>query len=254
MEFIFSGLVLGLAGSLHCAGMCGPIALALPLKSDSIGSKIFSGFLYNIGRTTTYALMGAIFGLVGQGLHLFGIQMWVGIIMGSIMILSVLFPKLINFGFITESPAFSFVSKIKSGLYDLFTRKSTGTIYLIGVLNGFLPCGLVYIAIAGAIATGDLFTGIYFMTAFGLGTLPMLFVISMIGNLAGLKFRNKLSKFVPYAVVIVGAFFILRGLNLGIPFISPKADMIEQRFDEELKSKKSCNEISLEKEKLPCCK
>ena len=250
--FLWTAFIVGLVGSAHCAGMCGPIALALPLKAERVSGKILSGFVYNIGRTLTYAFMGAVFGLLGLGLNLFGVQKWIGIVMGSLMIISIILPKLITFKFIPDS-AFSFTGKIKSTLIKLFTLKSTFTIFLIGIVNGFLPCGLVYIAIAGAIGTGNIFTGVYFMTAFGLGTLPMLLGISLLGNLSGIKFRNKMNKIIPYAVVLVGAFFILRGLNLGIPFVSPKTEMIEQKFEDVMKVKTPCEKTTVEKEKLPCC-
>ncbi len=112
MEIIFTGLLLGLMGSFHCVGMCGPIALALPLRGNTFFQKAIGGILYNLGRTLTYATMGAIFGLLGQGLEMLGFQRWVSIAMGSIMIISVLFPALFsNFAF--EKGVFSFVGNIK---------------------------------------------------------------------------------------------------------------------------------------------
>ena len=74
MAILISALVLGLMGSFHCAGMCGPIAIALPLQGNTTGQKIFGGTLYNVGRTVTYGLMGAIFGLLGQGIVMIGFQ------------------------------------------------------------------------------------------------------------------------------------------------------------------------------------
>lgn len=216
-----SALTLGLLGSFHCIGMCGPIALAIPLKTTSWLARITGGLIYNLGRAITYAAMGAIFGLLGRGLVMSGFQQWVSIIMGAIMILSVLTPSLYKNRFNAEKGLFSFVGKVKLSLGKLFTQRSYGSLFLIGLLNGLLPCGLVYMAIAAAIATGSAPGGSLFMFLFGLGTLPMMLAISLIGNLITLELRKKVSKLIPYAIVFIGVLFILRGLSLGIPFLSP---------------------------------
>ncbi len=216
-----SALTLGLLGSFHCVGMCGPIALAIPLKTDSWFIRILGGLIYNIGRAVTYALMGAVFGLLGQGLVMSGFQQWVSIIMGAIMIVSVLAPNLYKNRFDTEKSVFGFVGKVKVGLRKLFTQSSHFSLFLIGLLNGLLPCGLVYFAIAGAIATGSFYSGSLFMFVFGLGTIPMLLAVSLIGNLITVELRKKLTRVIPYAIVFIGILFILRGLSLGIPYLSP---------------------------------
>jgi len=216
-----SALTLGLLGSFHCVGMCGPIALAIPLKTTSWLARISGGVLYNIGRAITYALMGAVFGLLGRGLVMSGFQQWVSVVMGAIMILSVLTPSIYKNRFNAEKGLFSFVGKVKLSLGKLFTQRSYGSLFLIGLLNGLLPCGLVYMAIAAAIATGSAPGGSLFMFLFGLGTLPMMLAISLIGNLITLELRKKVTRLIPYAIVFIGLLFVLRGLSLGIPFLSP---------------------------------
>ncbi|BAX79610.1 sulfite exporter TauE/SafE family protein [Labilibaculum antarcticum] len=216
-----SALILGLMGSFHCVGMCGPIALAIPLKTTSWLARISGGVIYNIGRALTYAFMGAIFGLLGRGLVMSGFQQWVSVIMGAIMILSVITPSIYKNRFNAEKGLFSFVGKVKLSLGKLFTQRSYGSLFLIGLLNGLLPCGLVYVAIAAAIATGSAAGGGLFMFIFGLGTLPMMLAISLIGNLITLELRKKITRLIPYAIVFIGVLFVLRGLSLGIPFLSP---------------------------------
>ncbi|MDQ1769813.1 sulfite exporter TauE/SafE family protein [Labilibaculum sp. A4] len=216
-----SALILGLMGSFHCVGMCGPIALAIPLKTTSWLARISGGVIYNIGRALTYAIMGAIFGLLGRGLVMSGFQQWVSVIMGAIMILSVITPSIYKNRFNAEKGIFSFVGKVKLSLGKLFTQRSYGSLFLIGLLNGLLPCGLVYVAIAAAIATGSSVGGGLFMFIFGLGTLPMMLAISLIGNLITLELRKKITRLIPYAIVFIGILFVLRGLSLGIPFLSP---------------------------------
>ena len=221
IEILLSALMLGLIGSFHCAGMCGPIALAIPLNNQSSFNKINGSLIYNIGRAITYAIMGAIFGLLGKGLVMAGFQKWVSIIMGLIMVTSVLFPSLYKNRFDIDKSAFSFVGNLKIKLGHLLRKRSYSSLLLIGLLNGLLPCGLVYMAIAGAIATTNSLSGALFMFIFGLGTLPMLFAISILGNTLSVKLRSKMTKIIPAVVFFIGVLFILRGLGLGIPYISP---------------------------------
>ena len=224
MEILYTAFVLGLMGSFHCVGMCGPIAISLPLRGHNFLQKTIGGLLYNLGRTFTYGIMGAFFGLIGQGFHFLGFQQSVSIIMGSLMIMSVTLPFLysnrisVNFEF--------FTGPLRRSIQQLFRVRSYRGLFLIGLLNGLLPCGLVYLAIAGAIGAGSVLSGILFMILFGLGTLPMMLLVSGIGNMISLAVRNKMRKVVPYVVVIIGIIFILRGLSLGIPFLSPPAEKL----------------------------
>lgn len=224
MEILLTGLVLGLMGSFHCVGMCGPIAISLPLQGNNYFQKVIGGVLYNLGRTVTYAILGAIFGLIGQGFQLMGFQKWVSIIMGSLMVISVLVPSI--FKKINTGNNFPLSGMVRSGMQRLFSNKSFAGLFLIGLLNGLLPCGLVYMAIAGAIGTSDVFLGIAFMVLFGLGTLPMLLMLSIVGNLVTVTLRNKINKVIPIIVVLIGVLFILRGLSLGIPYISPPKEKL----------------------------
>ena len=118
------------------------------------------------------------------------------------------------------------------------------------MLNGLLPCGLVYIAIAGAIGTGDVVQGTLYMILFGLGTIPMMLSISLAGNMIGLALRNRINKLIPVLVVVVGLLFILRGLDLGIPYLSPEKQKIEQKFEKGLE--KNAAEL-LQDSKGDCC-
>ena len=225
MEVIFSGFVLGRVGSLHCAGMCGPSALNLPLRGNSFSERLISGILYNLGRTLMYGIMGAVFGLIGQGFLLLGIQQWVSIIMGVLMIVSVLAPYV--FRKIHFKQFDLFTGYVRSAIQKLFKVRSYKGLFLIGMLNSLLPCGLVYLAIMGAIATGNVYVGSFYLILFGLGTLPVMLSISLIGNAITLNIRNTINKIIPFVVVLIGALFILRGLCLGIPYISPSKEKLE---------------------------
>ena len=219
-------LTIGLVGSFHCVGMCGPIALALPLKDNNWISRIFSGSVYNVGRIFTYGILGFLFGLLGKGIQLAGFQRWISILLGIVMIISVLFPYLFRQK-ITFSTLFSgFAVRLIGNLKKLFSKRTYFSLFLIGLLNGLLPCGLVYVAVAGSINTGDVLNGMLFMVLFGAGTLPMLFAVSLIGNLISLKIRRRVNRIIPYFIVFLGILFILRGMSLGIPYVSPKAEKL----------------------------
>ena len=238
-------------GSFHCAGMCGPIAIALPLHGNSVGGKIFGGSLYNLGRTLTYGIMGALFGMLGQGLALMGFQQKISVIMGSLMIISVLFPALFRNQYSMEKSWISLVGKLKKTIGGMFAIRSYQSLFFIGMLNGLLPCGLVYMALAGAIGTGSAALGTLYMLLFGLGTIPMLLGISLAGNLLSLTMRKRINKLIPVLVVVVGILFILRGLSLGIRFLSPPREKIEKKFENSLEKEQAARSYYLEFES-PC--
>ena len=221
LEFT-SALLLGFVGSLHCAGMCGPIAVALPLNNQSWFARISGGLLYNTGRIITYAWLGAIFGLAGMGLAMGGLQQWVSIILGIVMILAVIFPRLGGAGKKMAMLTDSLTGQLKMPFVKLFRIRTYSSLFFIGLLNGFLPCGLVYIALAGALMMSQVYEGALYMISFGLGTIPMMLAISVAGNILSRKLRKNLSKVIPLFIILLGILFILRGLNLGIPYISPK--------------------------------
>jgi sulfite exporter TauE/SafE len=154
MSILISAFVLGIMGSFHCAGMCGPIAIALPLHGNSVGGKIFGGTLYNLGRTITYGVMGALFGLLGQGVAMIGFQQKISVIMGSLMIISILFPALFRNQYSMSKSWFSVVGKLKSTIGKMFSIRSYPSLFFIGMLNGLLPCGLVYMAMQEPLVQG----------------------------------------------------------------------------------------------------
>ena len=225
-ELYFFALMTGLVGSLHCIGMCGPIAIALPLGNKSILNRVAGGIAYNIGRILTYGILGAIFGLLGQGIEMAGLQQWASILLGIAMILSIVAPAVFRGKVKFEQLFFGYAGKMISSFRKLFTISSIPSLFLIGLLNGLLPCGLVYIAIAGAINTNGLVSGIFYMIIFGIGTFPIMLAIPLLGNMVGNTFRKRYSKVLSGFIIILGIIFILRGLSLGIPYISPGEKML----------------------------
>ncbi|NND76642.1 MAG: sulfite exporter TauE/SafE family protein [Flavobacteriales bacterium] len=217
-----SAIIMGLVGNLHCIGMCGPIALAVPVKGGNKKNRIASALLYNTGRILIYTLFGALFGLFGKGIQLAGIQQKTSIFIGSLIILALLFPILFKRFNVLNSPIFSWVNKLKTAFQDQFKKQTYGSIFTIGLLNGFLPCGLVYMALAGSITAGTIGGGMSFMALFGIGTLPVMVALPYYSSLIKAPIKQKLRKLVPVFVFAFGVLFILRGANLNIPFISPQ--------------------------------
>ena len=214
---LWSAFLLGLAGSLHCAGMCGPLALALPAAGVSRTPFILGRLAYNVGRIVTYSLMGVVFGLVGRTVWLSGFQQAMSITLGVLLLAGLLASRRLALW----QPVNSLVNRIKSPLSALLRRKNVPAQFLLGLLNGFLPCGLVYVACAGATVTGDPLRGALYMVLFGVGTFPMMLAIGLSGKLIPFKLRLKLLKAVPASVFVLAMLLILRGLSLGIPYISP---------------------------------
>jgi len=216
-----TAFILGLLGSFHCIGMCGPIAFVLPLDRSSKSKMVFQTFLYHFGRLITYSTVGFLFGFIGKGLYLAGFQQRLSILMGIIMILAVIIPAKVFNKFSFTKPIYKIIGKVKQQLGIYLNKKSNKSIFLIGFFNGFLPCGLVYMALIGAIATSTPFSGSFYMFLFGLGTVPMMTLVIFAGNFLKVSLRNKIQKVIPVFVVIIGLLFILRGLGLGIKYISP---------------------------------
>lgn len=231
---VWTGFVIGFLGSLHCIGMCGPIAIALPSASASSWSLINGRVLYNFGRVFTYAVIGLIFGLLGRRIYMFGLQQVVSISFGVLIILWLILPAEIKNKIRNFTGFNRFTIKLKNLFMLLFKKRSGLSMFFIGVLNGFLPCGFVYMGIAGAVAVSiaSPLNGMLFMVLFGLGTVPAMLGTSIAGNFINFNFKRKYAKLVPVFAVLLAVIFILRGMNLGIPYISPTLDMKKQASTE----------------------
>jgi sulfite exporter TauE/SafE len=216
MDFL-TAFILGLVGSLHCAGMCGPLALALPSRGTGVPGFIAGRAAYNLGRVVSYCLLGLIFGLVGHSLVLAGIQRWMSIGLGIALLAGLLSSRKLGL----SQPVVGFVSRLKDHMRVLISRRTLIAVALLGLLNGLLPCGLVYVACAGAANTGGVISGIKYMAAFGVGTMPMMLAIGLSGKLIHWSLRLQLRKAIPVSVFLLACLLILRGMSLGIPYLSP---------------------------------
>ena len=217
---LYSALIFGLLGSFHCIGMCGPIAFMLPVDRSNKVKQFFQLMSYHAGRILSYALIGLLFGVLGKGFHFLGFQQQLSIVAGVLMIAVILLPKTFQKLKIAQ-PLSRLIIKIKSSLGKELKKKNNDTFFTLGFFNGFLPCGLVYMAVFGAIASANALQGSLYMVLFGIGTIPLMTTVVYIANFANPMLRGKIQKTIPYVVVGIGVLFVLRGLGLGIPYISP---------------------------------
>ena len=218
---LFSALFFGLISSLHCIGMCGPIAMMLPVDHKNPTKKALQILTYHLGRLTAYGFLGLAFGLLGKGLFIAGFQQNISIAVGVLMIIIAIVPEKVFAQYNFSKPIYKVISSIKSSLGNQFKRKTFDALFLIGFLNGLLPCGLVYAALFGAIAMQNEVLGVAYMLLYGIGTIPLMSVVVYASGFMSVPLRSKLQRIIPIITIGIGILFILRGLSLGIPFISP---------------------------------
>lgn len=224
IQLILAAITMGMLGSFHCIGMCGPIALSLPLKNDSSWAKFSGALFYNSGRIVTYIAFGLLFGIIGKSVAVFGFQQWLSIILGLVILAFIILPKRFAH-FNQQNFILRFFERIRLSLGQLFQKNNFSSLFSIGLLNGLLPCGLVYMAAVVAISTGSIANSMVFMAAFGFGTLPMMWSIAFFGNYVSISFRQNIRRVYPYMMMLMACLLILRGMGLGIPYVSPKANI-----------------------------
>lgn len=214
---LWTAFTLGLVGSLHCAGMCGPLAMAVPVIGKGTAAIAFSRLVYNSGRVVTYMVIGVLFGLLGQAFAMAGFQRWISIAAGVVILIGLI----VSLKWGSSTMMTRWIVKLKGLFGDALRKRSTASLFALGLVNGLLPCGLVYVAAAAAVTTGAWYHGAIYMFFFGLGTLPMMLGVGMLVGRLGQQWRLRLQNLVPVSLAIVGALLILRGAGLGIPLLSP---------------------------------
>ena len=242
IALIIAAIGLGFASGFHCLGMCGPIALSLGLSKKQQANFHLQNLTYQLGRILTYTLLGALVGIIGEGFQLAGFQKYVSILAGVLLISMAIF----SFGgdFASKIPAINnALLKVKINLGKLLQKSDYSSRFLTGILNGLLPCGMVYMALTASLAAGGIWQSATFMAIFGLGTFPFMFAAVLFGNLLNAAVRNKILKIVPIFMLILGALFILRGMEIGIPYISPKKEAlkVEKQKNANQNSDKNCH-------------
>ncbi|XOV68770.1 MAG: sulfite exporter TauE/SafE family protein [Fluviicola sp.] len=222
--FVITGFILGISSSLHCIGMCGPIAMALPLNRRSNATILSGALQYNLGRTITYALLGVVAGLFGLTVNTFGFLQCASIFAGVFLILFA-WRKLFTRIRFLHAPNFFFTTKMNGVLGKIMKSNNPAKLWLFGALNGLFPCGMVYAALLNAILAGSPVNSSLAMISFGLGTIPaMIFVSFAIGKISKER-QQSFRRALPYILSLVGVIVILRGMNLNIPYLSPRVSV-----------------------------
>lgn len=215
--------LMGLTGSLHCAGMCGPIIWIMPFQGLQPVKKWLAISLYHLGRISIYALLAII-------LHSFKsffqpqVQQYVSIVLGALLLILGILSFLPGKQISIHLP---WTQYMQAKLGKFITSPSIPSLFIAGMLNGLLPCGLVYMALSTSMVASSVIQSASIMYAFGLGTTPMLIVLTVFKSKVRMAGILKFRKMVPFAMFLFGVLFMLRGMNLGIPYLSPKV-AIEQ--------------------------
>lgn len=225
---LWTAFLLGFLGSFHCVGMCGPIALALSSKDRN--RHVYNKLAYNLGRTFTYSVLGALVGLIGFTFAMAGLQQWLSVLFGGVIVIMAFFYKKSE-RWIGRSGLFGGVNKVKFSLSRYLKKKGIFAFLVTGVLNGLLPCGMVYIALLASLAMQSPLYGATYMFVFGLGTIPVLLVLMVSQKMLPLSFRTKLTNGLPYLAMFIGLLFIVRGMGLGLHYVSPKLGVPEAKAD-----------------------
>lgn len=214
----YVAFTLGLFGSLHCVGMCGPLAIAFCGSGDADRYQVLKSSLgYNAGRTVTYTLLGMLFGLLGSFLFLADLQKLLSILLGLVLIVSFLFSVDLEKYISSTGMMRRYYRKVTKGISKILQQSSQYPPFILGMANGLLPCGLVYLALAGALATGGVLSGMGFMTLFGLGTVPMLLALTTGTSLVSPTLRFQFRKVLPYVTLCFGLFLVYRGVMVDMP-------------------------------------
>lgn len=217
---IWTALMLGFFGSFHCVGMCGPIALALSARDQQ--RYLVNKLAYNLGRTMTYAALGALVGLLGFTLGLAGFQQWLSVLLGAMIIFMAFFYKRAE-RILGNMGLFGLISKLKHRLGLQLKQSGLPAFFVSGLLNGLLPCGMVYVALTASLALQSPFYGAAYMFVFGIGTIPLLLGLMVSQHFISIRVKQRMHNLLPYLAVFVGLLFIVRGLGLGIHTLSPKS-------------------------------
>lgn len=207
---------IGLLGSLHCVVMCGPLVMSLPFAGRSFWYTFIQKILYQSGRILTYSMLGYMAGAIGRGFDILHLQQLLSITTG-VLLIGIAFYHLLGKGRKSTGRLYiAFITPLASQMAKWLSKPYGGL--FAGTLHGLIPCGMVYMAIAGSLNTASAVSGAKFMFFFGLGTMPLLFLASL-APLALRKIGMPKLLF-PILFFVSGVLLLSRGLNLAIPYVS----------------------------------
>ncbi len=207
--WFLTALFTGLAGSLHCVGMCGPLTMALPVGRLPLAQRKLGVGLYHGARLLAYAGLGGVVGSVGQGFLLVGLQRPLALGAGMLLLVWLLLRR--------------YADKLPTALPGRWISRSMGRFLRepslrafagLGFLNGLLPCGSVYLALIGALTTPSPMAGSGYMLVFGLGTLPAMLSVRLLVSRLPVRWRQRLAGNLPLITLLLALLLLVRGASL----------------------------------------
>ena len=216
MNDLHLAFMIGLLGSVHCIGMCGPLAFAVPSLNPGIGYLVLDKVLYQTGRIISYCILGALIGLIGRQLWMSGLQQGISIFTG-VLIIAAACSRIFK---LSAGRGSSLLLKPFNKMFG-YALKHKANHLIIGMINGLLPCGFVYLALAGALNMGNVALSVSYMFWFGVGTAPLMLLATIGMGFTGTLVRKRINKVIPFLMLFLGCWFVLRGMNLNIPYVSP---------------------------------
>lgn len=216
-----TGFLLGLAGGLHCAGMCGPIAMALPSSGGTRGRVVAEKLFYQFGRIGTYATLGLIAGYGASVFDIAGYGRVASLVAGTLMVVTAIMQLVWHRSLFPSGPLHRIADPLRRELRRLLHQHSFLALLGIGACNGLLPCGLVVSALLGSASTTEPLGGAIFMATFGIGTLPVMMSIALGGGFLTQRLKKTMRFALPIMAIAIGSIVILRGMALDIPYVSP---------------------------------
>lgn len=213
----YLAISMGLISSFHCVGMCGPIALALPVHKGTRAQQLAGVLAYNAGRALTYAMFGMVIGTLGASLAWLGMLRYASIAVGVAMLGYVLWPS--GLAQRLHMPLFwqKAIGRLKQKMGLYLKRKDLPGMTFLGMLNGAIPCGMVYMALMSSVATGSVWGGGAFMALFGLGTMPAMLALGLAKQQFTSALRTRIRKITPVLVAIAGIWLVARGVMTSYP-------------------------------------
>lgn len=232
---LYSAFLLGLFGSVHCLAMCGPLVLAFGQTTKSTTYKLVQQY----GRIMGYACLGMLMGVIGDSASLFNFQQKLSVIIGMVIIGFTLS------AFLKKSASKFSIDKLLSKL-QVWAMQNTKSVllrfFVLGLINSLLPCGLLYIALGVSVTLHSVQDSVLYMILFGVGTLPSMVLVLVFGNKVGQYFRGVQSKVLPVLSLLIGTMMVIRGLGLGIPYVSPTYNSTTQTIECCTDETKACGE------------
>lgn len=220
--YFLTAFTIGIMGSSHCVGMCGPLALAIPLNNHQKFYRLLGILNYFLGKTLTYGILGLFSGMLAKVINVAGFQQYLSIFAGVSILVILVFNRKKQSNTFLSKLNHRWLLTVKTYFGKFIHHKNLLSAFFIGLINGLLPCGLVYIALAGSIGAGGWWQSVLYMMLFGISSMPLLMLLMLFKYRLQATLGKYFNKTTQVFTVAIALLLIVRGLNLGIPYISPK--------------------------------